>query len=214
MRYRTERFLENTAFRIAAAFLLTSAALVAPAAAQAPARTAESGQTASVSTRDRWLHVRVTNPGSKDESVRVNVPLELAEKVLPSINQNRLHNGRVKFDDVDCHGVDLRALLDAVRTSKDGEFVTVQSKDSDVRVAKQNGYLFVHVLEKNHPKKSQVEVKVPMKVVDALFSAGKDELDLVAGLRALSAQGDTELVSVKDEENTVRVWLDSKNVSD
>ncbi len=214
MRYRTERILENTAFRIAAAFLLTSAALVSPAAAQAPARTAESGQTTSASTHDRWLHVRVTNPGSKDESVRVNVPLELAEKVLPSINQNRLHNGRVKFDDVDCHGVDVRALLDAVRTSKDGEFVTVQSKDSDVRVAKQNGYLFVHVLEKNHPKKSQVEVKVPMKVVDALFSAGKDELDLVAGLRALSAQGDTELVSVKDEENTVRVWLDSKNVSD
>jgi len=214
MCYFTQRVLENTAFRIAAAFLLTSAALVSPAAAQAPAHTAESGQTASVSTRDRWLHVRVTNPGSKDESVRVNVPLELAEKVLPSINQNRLHNGRVKFDDVDCHGVDVRALLDAVRTSKDGEFVTVQSKDSDVRVAKQNGYLFAHVFEKNHPKKSQVEVKVPMKVVDALFSAGKDELDLVAGLRALSAQGDTELVSVKDEENTVRVWLDSKNVSD
>ncbi len=214
MRYPTERFLENTAFRIAAAFLLTSAALVSPAAAQAPARTAESGQTASVSTRDRWLHVRVTNPGSKDESVRVNVPLELAEKVLPSINQNRLHNGRVKLDDVDCHGVDLRALLDAVRTSKDGEFVTVQSKDSDVRVAKQNGYLFVHLFEKNHPRRSQVEVKVPMKVVDALFSGAKDELDLIAGLRALSAQGDTELVSVKDEENTVRVWLDSKNVSD
>jgi hypothetical protein len=36
----------------------------------------------------------------------------------------------------------------------------------------------------------------------------------VAGLRALSTQGDTELVSVKDEENTVRIWLDSKNVSD
>ena len=214
MRYATERFLENTAFRIAAAFLLISAALVSPAAAQAPARTAESGQTASVSTRDRWLHVRVTNPGSKDEGVRVNVPLELAEKVLPSINQNRLHNGRVKFDDVDCHGVDVRALLDAVRTSKDGEFVTVQSKDSDVRVAKQNGYLFVHLFEKNHPRRSQVEVKVPMKVVDALFSGAKDELDLIAGLRALSAQGDSELVSVKDEENTVRVWLDSKNVSD
>jgi hypothetical protein len=31
-------------------------------------------------------------------------------------------------------------LLDAVRTSKDGECVTVQNKDSDVRVAKQNNY--------------------------------------------------------------------------
>jgi hypothetical protein len=82
-------------------------------------------------------------------------------------------------------------------------------------VAKQNNYFLVHVADKRHPsKKSNVEVKIPMKVVDALFSAGKDELDLVAGLRALSAQGDTDLVSVKDEENTVRIWLDSKNVSD
>ena len=59
-----------------------------------------------------------------------------------------------------------------------------------------------------------MEIKVPMRVIDALFSAGKDELDLVAALHALSAQGDTELVSVKAEDNTVRVWLDSKNVTD
>jgi hypothetical protein len=152
--------------------------------------------------QDRWLHIRVDNPDSKEETVRVNVPLELAEKVLPTIHRDRLQSGRVKIDEIDCHGVDLHALLDAVRSSRDGEFVTVQNKDSDVRVAKQDNYFLVHVVDKS-----------PVKVVDALFSGGKDELDLVAGLRALSAQGDTELVSVKDEENTVRIWLDSKNVS-
>jgi len=67
----------------------------------------------------------------------------------------------------------LRALVDAVRTSRDGEFVTVQNRDSDVRVAKRNGTLFVHVFEKNKPRRSEVEVKVPMKVVDALFSGDK-----------------------------------------
>jgi len=36
----------------------------------------------------------------------------------------------------------------------------------------------------------------------------------VAALHALSSQGDVELVSVKDSENTVKVWLDSKNVAD
>jgi hypothetical protein len=164
--------------------------------------------------QDRWLHIRVDNPDSKQETVRVNVPLELAEKVLPTINRDRLQSGKVKIDEIDCHGVDLHALLDAVRSSKDGEFVTVQNKDSDVRVAKQDHYFLVHVVDKTHAsKKSRVDVKIPMKVVDALFSGGKDELDLVAGLRALSAQGDTELVSVNDEENTVRIWLDSKNVS-
>ena len=213
MNVPTPRLIEKMAL-ILAAPLLAAAVLLAPVAAAQASPASGSSQNISASSHDRWLHVRVSNPGKNEETVRVNVPLELAEKVLPTINKDRLHSGKVRFDDIDCHGVDLRALLDAVRTSKDGEFVTVQSKDSDVRVAKQNGYLFVHVFEKNRPKKSQVEVKVPMKVVDALFSAGKDELDLVAALHALSSQGDTELVSVKDEENTVRVWLDSKNATD
>jgi hypothetical protein len=208
---RTFRFSGFAPF-VAAALLLTPAAGFAQNASGSASGSAP--QPAASAKQERWLHVRVDNPDSKEETVRVNVPLELAEKVLPTINRNHLQSGRVKVDQFDCHGVDVRALLDAVRSSKDGEFVTVQSKDSDVRVAKQSGYLMVHVLDKGASKKSRVEVKVPMKVVDALFSGGKDELDLVAGLHALSAQGDTELVSVKDEENTVRVWLDSKNSSD
>jgi hypothetical protein len=193
---------------------LAAVTLLPPAAHAQASATSTSPKTATISSQDRWLHVRVSNPGNNEETVRVNVPLELAEKVLPTINKNRLHSGRVRFDDIDCHGVDIRALVDAVRSSKDGEFVTVQNKESDVRVAKHNGMLLVHVFEKNQPKKSQVEVKVPMKVVDALFSGEKDELNLVAGLHALSSQGDTELVSVKDQENVIRVWLDSKNISD
>ena len=212
MDFSASGIIEKAALTLAAALMTTSA--VAPNVAAQSSAPNTSTRTVSTSGGDRWLHVRVTNPGTKEETVRVNVPLELAEKVLPTINKDRLHGGKVRFDDIDCHGVDLRALADAVRTSKDGEFVTVQNKDSDVRVAKQNGTLFAHVIDKNRPQKSQVEVRVPMRVVDALFSAGKDELDLVAALHALSSQGDTELVSVKDEENTVRVWLDSKNVAD
>ena len=207
------RMIEKASVSLAASLLATMMFFPLAASAQDTPKTSSS-EVSAVSSHDRWLHVRVTNPSKGEESVRVNVPLELAEKVLPTINKNRLHSGRVKFDDIDCHGVDLRALVDAVRTSRDGEFVTVQNRDSDVRVAKRNGTLFVHVFEKNKPRRSEVEVKVPMKVVDALFSGDKDELDLVAGLRALSSQGDTELVSVKDTENTVRVWLDSNNVTD
>ncbi len=198
--------------KLPALALIAAALALTPVSGIAQNSSAKSPEPAS---RDRWLHVRVDNPDSKEETVRVNIPLELAEKILPTINRDRLQSGKVKVDEIDCHGVDLHALLDAVRTSKDGEFVTVQNKDSDVRVAKQNNYFLVHVVDKHHSsKKSTVEVKIPMKVVDALFSGGKDELDLVAGLRALSAQGDTELVTVKDEENSVRIWLDSKNVSD
>lgn len=196
-------------FSAAALFLSPLGAL---AQATAPAKPAQ--LTNSETTKDRWLHVRVICEDAKGETVRVNVPLELAEKVLPAVNHDRLHNGKIKIDREEMNDVDLRAIMDAIRNTKDGEFVTVQSRENDVRVAKENNHLIIHVVDKGGAKKSQVEIKVPMKVIDALFSAGKDELDLVAALHALGAQGDTELVSVKDSENTVKVWLDSKNVSD
>jgi hypothetical protein len=210
MSSRELAFCKKLTLVTAAAMILTPFGTWAQAA---PAQTGSAPPTTSAKT-DRWLHVRVISTDGKGESVRVNVPLELAEKVLPAINKDRLHNGKVKIDCLHVNDVDLRSLAEAIRTSKDGEYVTVQGDDNDVRVAKQGSYLIVHVLDKGKSRKSQVEIKVPMKVIDALFSAGKDELDLVAALHALSSAGDTELVSVKDEENTVRVWLDSKNVTD
>ncbi len=199
-------------------FSITTAAVLfmTPFAANAQTNTA---------SNDRWLHVRVISSDNKGETVRVNVPLELAEKVLPAINKDRLHNGKVTINHSDMEGVDCRALLAALKDTKDGEFVTVQSHDNDVQVAKQNGYMLVHVTEKRWhegkdskeekmTEKSRVEVKVPMKVVEALFSAGKDELDVLAALRALSSHGDMELVSVKDGNDTVRVWMDSKSSAD
>jgi len=182
----------------------------------------------TTSKSDQWIHVRVESKENKGETVRVNVPVEMAEKVLPAIRHENLHNGKVHIENAHLDDVDLRAMLDAVRTAKDGEYVTVQSNENNVRIAKSAGYLYIHVTDKSSDKKadkdatakasaakeSKVEIKIPMKVVDALFSAGKDELDVVAALHALSANGDTELVSVKDEENTVRIWIDSKNIPD
>jgi hypothetical protein len=177
---------------------------------------------------DQWIHVSVESKEAKGETVRVNVPIEMAEKVLPAINHENLQRGKVHIDNAHLDDVDLRALLDAVRSSKDGEYVTVESKEDNVRIAKNSGYLYIHVTEKKGSEKhadvkegaknksgeeTKVEIKVPMKVVDALFSAGKDELDVVAALRALSSSGDTELVSVKDNDETVHIWIDSKNIS-
>ena len=198
--------------RLAATLALATSALL-PSAVRA--------QTKS----DQWIHVRVENKDEGGETVRVNVPIDMALKVLPAIKKDNFQGGKVHIDCAHLDDVDLRAMLDAVRTAKDGEYVTVQSHENDVRVAKNAGYLYIHVTDKNHKNsadakeaktahESKVEVKVPMKVVDALFSSGKDELDIVAALRALSSSGDTELVSVKDSENTVRIWIDSKNVAD
>ncbi len=187
--------------RIAAVLCLLAAgmtALVVPAVA-APA--------------EKYLHVNIED-ATKGESVNVNVPLSMAEKVLPAINNHGLHDGKISIHKAEMNGVDVRALLDAVRTAPDNEFVTVKEKDSDVRVAKADGNIIVHVIDKRN-NDQKVDVTVPIKIVDALFSTAKnDELDIAAALHALSDAGDILLVTVHDSSQNVRVWVDSRNTQD
>ncbi len=170
---------------------------------------------------EKWLHVRVIETGEKGETVRVNVPLSLAEAILPSIKAKHIEGGKVRISAIARHhdhveDVDLRAILEAVKNTQDGEFVTVESKKENVRVAKKAGYIYVEVRErdKDGQDHEKVDVKVPMKVVEALLSGGKDELDILAAVRALAQHGDTELVTVQERNSTVRIWVDSKNTSE
>jgi hypothetical protein len=167
----------------------------------------------ALAASEKYLHVNVDDP-MNGETVNVNVPLSLAEKVLPAINNPNLHDGKVLIHKAEMNGVDVRALMDAVRTAPDNEFVTVKDKDSDVRVAKANGNIIVHVIDKRN-KEEKVDVTVPLKIVDALFSTAKnDELDVEAALHALSDAGDILLVTVQDSSQKVRVWVDSKNTQE
>jgi hypothetical protein len=159
---------------------------------------------------ERYLHVNVED-ATQGESVKVNVPLALAEKILPTINKGDLHNGKVYIHNADVNGVDLRTLLDAVKEAPDNEFVTVKDKDSNVRVAKANGNIIVHVIG-TKSNGQNVDVTVPIKIVDALVSTAKnDQFDIAAALQALSDAGDIVLVTVQDSSQKVRVWVDSLN---
>ena len=162
---------------------------------------------------DRYLHVKVED-ATKGENVNINVTLAMAESILPAINNERIHDGKISIHHAQLNGVDVRALLDAVRTAPDNEFVTVKEKDSDVRVAKSNGNIIVHVIDKNKSDQ-KVDVTVPLKIVDALLDTAKDdELDIEAALHALSDAGDVVLVTVQDATEKVRVWVDSQKTQE
>jgi hypothetical protein len=175
-----------------------------------------SGMAASVLAApppERYLHVKVED-AKEGESVNVNLPLSIAEKILPTVNKGELRDGHVTINKSDLDGIDVKGLLDAIRTAPDNEFVTVKQKDEDVRIAKSNGNLIVHVRSTGQEKQN-VDITIPLKVVDALFSTAKDnELNIVAALHELSDAGDALLVMVQDASQHVRVWVDSKSSSD
>lgn len=170
----------------------------------------------ATSAAERYLHVKVEDQ-ENGESVNVNLPLSMAEKIIPTINHGDLHHGRVTVHNMDVDCVDIRAILDALRNAEDNEFVTVKQKDEQVRVAKSKGNLVVHVVDNHDSEKKgeKVEVTVPMKVVDALISTTKNnELDIAAAIHALADAGDAVLVTVQDASQHIRVWVDSKSAAE
>lgn len=164
---------------------------------------------------EAWLHIKVDEGGRHGESVRINLPLSLIEEILPLVNTDcgdseiSLKAGklRIEADDFD---IDLPELLKAVRNAKDGEYVRVESRDENVRVAKQGDKLIVHVDEDDE----QVRINLRLDLVESMVTDGEDEIDLVAMVRALRAQGDADLVVVESEDEHVRIWVDDKDTID
>ena len=165
------------------------------------------GLSSLASAAGLWLHVRVEEAdGAK---VKVNVPASMVEKAIAMIPDEHMRHGRIHFDDEWDHmtPAQLRELWQEIKDSPDMTFVTVEEDDESVRVWKEAGYLKVHVIEEH--RNEQVDVQVPLAVVDALLSGEGDELDIEGAIRALVDQGEGELVTVKGDDETVRVWVDN-----
>ncbi|HTM37309.1 MAG TPA: hypothetical protein VL156_11215 [Terriglobales bacterium] len=158
---------------------------------------------------ERYLHIKVNNPKTQ-ELVRVNVPLSLAEQVVPAINHGDLKNGKIHVGNFNADDINLRALLQAVKSAPEGEFVSVQRPDEEVHVAKERGQLVAHVRDKGG--KERVDVTIPWEVAQALISETTDnQLNLSAAIKALQNIGDMTLVTVAGEDESVRIWIDSNN---
>lgn len=157
---------------------------------------------------DLWLHVRVDEgDGAK---VTVNLPFSMVEKAIPMLPKHEFHHAHIAGEGVDVDLEDMRELWQEVKESPDMTFVTVEDGDEHVRVWKENNWVYVAVRDESGPE--TVDVKIPESVVDALLSG--EEIDVEAAVRALVAHGEGEFVTVRDRDDTVRVWVDSTPEAD
>lgn len=151
-----------------------------------------------------WLHVFVEE--TEGATVKVNLPLSFIETAIRMIPEEEMRNGRIKIEDEEITVAELRELWASLEDAGDAALVEVDDHGEKVFVRKRGGYLLVEVQEAGEA--AQVNVRIPERVVEALLSAEGDELDVAAALRALAAEGAGELVTVTDEDNRVRVWVD------
>jgi hypothetical protein len=157
-----------------------------------------------------WIHVRVEE-GHRQSKVSVNLPVTVVDAALQAAPEEFMSNGHIHLGHMGKRELsvsDLRKAWNELKASGDAEFATVEEEDQTVRIARAGNLMLVHV-DKPGGKES-VRVELPVEVVDALFSGPGEDLNLRAGFAELKKRrGD--IVRVKDENSTVRIWIDEGN---
>jgi hypothetical protein len=172
---------------------------------------------AAAQTGSAWLHVRVEE-AKKASKVAVNLPMSVVEAVLKASPEMIEKHGKIHIGDhAGMKMADLRKAWKALAEVGDAEFVTVESEDENVRVMRKGDLVQVFVDGKGKTDKDgkvskgeEVRVEVPVSLVDAFLSGEGEEGNIQAAVAELQKRrGD--IVRVKDDDSTVRIWIDEQN---
>ena len=130
--------------------------------------------TAVAGSGTKWLHVNVNEGGENGEMVRVNLPLDLVAQILPLVETEAFDRGKITIEGEEFEEVDIRGIVAAVNDAEDGEYITVDGPDENVRVSKKGNLLLINVKESG-AHGEEVKVRIRMEVVEALLSGDDDE---------------------------------------
>lgn len=170
----------------------------------------------AAASTNKWFHLKVDDRSGDGAEVTVNLPLNLIEmafEMIPEeLSQEVSTELEVELNDAGFDVDQLRRLWDEVRFGEDATFIQVREKDTEIRVSKQ-GDLFVAETV-GDTAETRIDVRFPLQVVDALFSGPDDRLDFAAAIRALADYGSGDMVTVRDRDSSVRIWIDSNNIAD
>lgn len=181
----------HTFFRaaLAAILLVTLAAL--PAAAQ-----------------ELWFHVEVDERTGENAQIHVNLPVSMIQSMMPMISeQAALHGGtEIDIDGSDVTVSDLREIVASLRDAPDATFAEITTDSESIVFYKSGDYLRVET--DADAGGTEITARFPITVLDALLSGPGETLDFEGAVMALANHGPGDLVTVRDGETRIRVWID------
>jgi hypothetical protein len=155
---------------------------------------------------DLWLHIDVNGKG---DTANINLPLAMVRNMAPMLEDKGHGSKRLHVRDKDLSVSELRQAWREIVNGPDANYVTVKDKESDVHIGKQGDYLRLKAVDRGADGEN-VDIKIPLDVVAALFSSDGDDLNFNAALEALARRGEGELMTVNGNDETVRIWIDSR----
>lgn len=162
--------------------------------------------TAGSAAADPWIHVKVESRA--DETVTVNLPVSLVRAAAAMIPAEAQEDVTIELErDLELDWHELRAFWNEVREAPEATFVTVETPREHVVVRKEGDFVLVNT-EESWEDGAEVDVKIPVQVVDALLSGPEGTFDFQAAIDALVAYGPEQIITVKDGQDRVRIWID------
>jgi hypothetical protein len=159
-----------------------------------------------------WIHIEVDANEADASHVKVNLPLSVVEIALEAAPDKIVNDGRIHLHhiDEDLDVEDLRRMWQELRSAPDSELVSIESKDKGETVSVRREGDEILVAVEDRKDKDTVNLRIPVAVVDALFSSEGQELNLKGAISELkNLRGD--VVRVDDGETKVRIWIDEKD---
>ena len=152
-----------------------------------------------------WMRVEVNDQGGEHTKVKVNLPLSLIEVVVDSIDKRDF----MAELEQDHPSLDIPKLWKEIRKMEGSEFVTIESDKANVRVWKDNEFFRINVTEEGQTEPN-VEVKLPLAVMDYLFDTGGKELSFENLVEKLRGHLPLTVVQVQHEDEHVKIWLEEE----
>jgi len=161
---------------------------------------------------DPWIHLKVENQ-LDEELVTVNLPFSMLHAAVAMIPADVKAKGKIEIDELDMDWNELMTLWGEIKNAPEATFVTVKTRNEKVVVKKEGEFVLIKTTE-HQEHGADVDVKFPLTVVDALLSGPEGTFDFAAAIEALAGYGPGELVTVRDGDETVRLWIDDRNETD
>src|SRR3989442_6139602 len=105
--------------------------------------------------------------------------------------------------------LDIPKLWREIRKMQTSEFVTVESQKENVRVWKDDEFFRINVQEEGFHEPN-IEVKLPLAVMDYVFESNGRELDFQGLVDQLRGHLRLSLVTAKHDDGSVKIWLEQE----
>lgn len=156
---------------------------------------------------DLWFHLKVEHDSSRGATVKVNLPLGVVHRVADHLPARHLKQCSIDIDGDHFSYAEMRALVLQTIAAGEGETLTLRRSGAMVLSMREADRLRLFFHDEDG-RSDHVELTLPLRVAAAMAESDRPGDGLRSAIRAVGPAGVGEVITVRSDDSTVRMWID------